>query len=70
MSGVRKGIGDLDKVAALEPGKCYQNPEGLWGAVVGGDGVLSDDGQGLPDIELVKSFRTSNIVKHIGLKMK
>ena len=62
-TGCWEEIGDLNKVATLELGEGCHAPEGLREWLPGKNDVLSEDGQGLTDIELVKAFRTSNIVK-------
>ena len=68
--GVRKKIGDLDQVSALELGKGYQTPESLRVRLLGKSDVLQEDGQCLSDIELVKAFRASNVVKTYRFKGK
>ena len=58
-----KKIGDLDKVSTIELGKGYRAPEGLWEWLLGKNDALGESGRCVGDIELIKAFRASNIVR-------
>ena len=62
--GVRKKVGDVDKVHAVKLG----GNNTTWGVtglfLRGGNAVLEESGRGLTDIELVKEFITRNISKN------
>ena len=62
LSGVRKKIGDVDRASPTDLDKCYIAPEVLPGWLLGKKHVLIGDGQGLTDGELIKAFRSSNIL--------
>ena len=44
-------IGNLDKVASVELGKCYRAPEGLLGWLSEKNDAIVGDGQGLTDTQ-------------------
>ena len=62
LTDVRNQYGNLGKVASIELCKCYRAPEVSWGFGLEKDGVLIEDGQGLTDSQLIKSFMSRIIV--------
>ena len=70
LTDVRYRMGNLDKVAAIELGKCYRPDEGLRGRLLGKNDVLMGEGGGLEDIRLVKTFRGSKLLENTDLRVK
>ena len=68
ISDIRTQINNADSIAPLEIGRCYRHPEGLRGRLLKKHDVSVDANRGLKDIELVKVFRGSNIVKRYRFK--
>ena len=54
-------------MASIDPtelGEGCQSPEGLLGRLLEKNDVLTDENQGLKDSEMIKAFRTSDIVRN------
>ena len=68
MSEIRHRVRNANRIAPTELGEGGKNPEGISGWMLGKNDVSKEAGQGLTDGELIKAYRSSDILKNYRLR--